>query len=426
MAIIKFHERNVALYSKTETTNGTYVATAASDATPVVTLSGGFTFDTNAFVFLGDSLSRDEYTYQKDIYGEVSAEIMQPTLGSVPTGTLYTVDSVGVGAGDLLQACGGNFTSVGASTTAAISYDNYVATTKSISIDYKKTSGDAASQQIYPLFGCMGSVDVSANIGEIPKLKFTMKGNAGTASNTSTVVTPDYGSQMTNIAVPVKMASIVSAKIVEITDTTGFVSGPTVTGIAASTTEPNTWVATSTGILAALGAVGSIRPVKFSGITGATALNNIVLIAEIVSDTSFKFYYPTTGTPAGTIVCTKGTATGETLSFATLNAVNFFGFDFTRYLTGSEEGFAKAATPTDLSITVLEAPIGDATYFVPDQGEVSRFYAIKLKFGSGAGKYITYQWDKVQMSNIKEGKVGNYFGRDVTFRNTGKTAMILS
>ena len=427
MAITKFHERNIALFSKTEATSGTAVTTAAADATPVTTLSGGFTFDTSAFQFLGDSLSRDEYTYQKDIYGELSAEIMQPVLGAVATGTVYTVDSAGITAGDLFQACGGNFTAVGASTTAAIAYDNYTATTKTVSIEYKKSSGDAASQQTYPFFGCIGTVDISANIGEIPKLKFTMKGNAGTATNSPTVIVPDYANQMSNIVAPVKMASIITAKIVEITDTSGFVSGPTVTAIAASTTEPNTWTASAaSGIVASLGAIGSIRPIKFSGITGATTLNNIIIIAEVVSDTAFKFYYPATGIPAGTIVCTKSNALGETLSFSTLSATNFFAFDFTRYLTGSEEGFAKAATPTDLSITVLEAPVGDATYFVPDQTEVSRYYAIKLKFGTAAGKYVTYQWDKTQMSNIKEGKVGNYFGRDITFRNTGKTVMMLS
>ena len=429
MAITKFHERNIALFSKTETTSGTYVATAAADATPITTLDGGFTFDTSAFQFLGDSLSRDEYTFQKDIYGEINAEIMQPILGTVPTGTAYTVDSAGVTAGDLFQACGGSFTAVG-TTTSGISYDNYTATTKTVSIDYKKSSGDAASQQTYPFSGCVGTVDVTANIGEIPKLKFSMKGNAGTASNSTTVVVPDYANQMTNIVAPVKMASIVAAKIVEIPDTSTFtpVTTPTGFALAASTTEPNTWnISATSGLLTGIGAAGSIRPVKFTGITGATGLNNVVLIVEVTSDTAAKFYYPATGTPVVTsIAITRGTVLGETLSFATLSASNFFGFDFTRYLTGSEEGFAKAATPTDISITVLEAPVGDTTYFVPDQTEVSRYYAIKLKFGTAAGKYVTYQWDKVQMSNIKEGKVANYFGRDVTFRNTGKSVMILT
>ena len=425
MAITKFNEKNIALFSKVETTAGTYSQpSATTDATPITTLDGGFTFDTAAFQFLGDALSRDEYTYQKDIYGEINAEIMQPTLGTVPATTIYTSTTANVTAADLMIACGGNFTAVGTPATVGISYDNYTATSASVSIDYRKSTTDAVNQQVYPFFGVNGMVDLSASIGEIPKLKFSLKGNAGSASSASPVL-PNYADQTTNIAPVIKMASISSAKIVEIPDTGAFVTGPAITTLAASTTEPNSWVATATGILVALGAAGSLRPIRLAGITGATALNGVVVIAEVISDTSFKFYYPATGTPAGTITSTKGAVASETLSFATLTASNFFGFDFARYLTGSEEGFAKTATPTDVSITVLEAPVGDSTYFVRDQTEVSKFYACKIQFGTVAGKKVVYQWDKLQMSNIKEGKVASYFGRDITFRNTGKSAMVL-
>ncbi len=426
MAITKFNEKNIALFSKVETTAGTYSQpSATTDATPITSLDGGFTFDTAAFQFLGDALSRDEYTYQKDIYGELNAEIMQPTLGTVPAATVYTATTANVTAADLMIACGGKFTAVGAVVTAGISYDNYTATSESISIDYRKSTTDAANQNLYPFFGVNGMVDLSASVGEIPKLKFSLKGNVGAATSAAAVL-PNYGDQTTNIAPVIKQASISSAKIVEIPDTSSFVAGPAVTTLAASTTEPNSWIATTgTGNVAALGAIGNLRPMRLAGITGATALNGVTVIAEVVSETSFKFYYPATGTPAGTITSTKGSVVGETLAFATLTASNFFGFDFARYLTGAEEGFAKTATPTDVSVTVLEAPVGDATYFAPDQTEVSKFYSVKIQFGTVAGKKVVYQWDKLQMSNIKEGKVATYFGRDITFRNTGKAAMIL-
>jgi hypothetical protein len=426
MAITKFNEKNIALFSKVETTSGTYAQpSATTDATPITSLDGGFTFDTAAFQFLGDALSRDEFTYQKDIYGELNAEIMQPTLGTVATGTVYTATSPNVTAADLLIACGGAFTAIGATTTAGISYDNYTATNSTVSIDYRKSTTDAATQQIYPFNTVNGMVDLSANIGEIPKLKFSLKGNAGTASN-GTAVLPAYGDQTTNIAPVVKMSTITGAKIVEIPDTSAFIAGPAFSAIAASTTKPNTWSCTGTGLIVALGAIGSLRPIKLTAVTGTTVnAKDTVLIAEVISDTICEFYFPVTGTLTAATTVTKGNVVGETLSFATLTAANFFGFDFARYLTGAEEGFAKTATPTDVSITVLEAPINDATYFAPDQTEVSKFYAVKLQFGTVAGKKVIYQWDKLQMSNIKEGKVATYFGRDITFRNTGKSAMIL-
>ena len=426
MAITKFHEKNIALFSKVESTTGTYDAPSAStDATPITTLDGNVTFDTAAFQFLGDSLSRDEYTYTKDTYGEINAEIMQPVLGTVPAATIYTSTTANITAADLLISCGGKFTAAGTPATTAISYDNYSATSESVSIDYRKSTTDAANQQVYKFFGVNGTVDVSASIGEIPKLKFTLKGNAGTAVNTTALI-PSYGDQTSNIAAVIKQATISGAKIVEIPDTSSFVTGPAVTSIAASTTEPNTWVAVSTGILTAYGAAGSLRPIKLAGITGATGLNGVVVIAEVISDTSFKFYYPATGTPAGTITSTKGSVASTTLSFSTLTASNFFGFDFQRYLTGSEEGFAKGAVPTDVAVTVLEAPIGDTTYFSPDQSNVSKFYALSLSFGTSTGKKVQYRWDKLQMANVKEGKVASYFGRDITFRNTGKSLILLT
>lgn len=431
MAITKFNEKNIALFSKVDT--GAYVQpSATTDATPITSLDGGFTFDTAAFQFLGDALSRDEYTYQKDIYGEINAEIMQPVLGTVTTGTVYTATSSNVTAADLMIACGGAFTAVGATTTAAISYDNYTATNSTVSIDYRKsTTDDTTKQNVYPFFNCNGMVDLSASVGEIAKLKFSLKGNSGSAESATSVI-PNYGDQTTNIAPVLKKASITSAKIVEIPDTSVFTTASLsgAVSLTASTTEPNTWTlaCATSGMNAALGVNGSLCAIKLSGITGATTLNAVVLIAEVIGDTSAKFYYPASGTPAGTITVTRpaiATYPSETLSFATLTASNFFGFDFARYLTGAEEGFAKTAVPTDVSITVLEAPVGSTTYFAPDQTEVSKFYAVKLQFGTVAGKKVIYQWDKLQMSNIKEGKVATYFGRDITFRNTGKSAMIL-
>ena len=38
-----------------------------------------------------------------------------------------------------------------------------------------------------------------------------------------------------------------------------------------------------------------------------------------------------------------------------------------------------------------------------------------------AGKSIAYMWDKLQLATVKQGKVATYFGRDVTFRNTGSS-----
>jgi len=422
MAIVKFHEKNVALFSKVS--SGTADTFVSTDATPITTLDGGFTFDTAAFQFLGDALSRDEYTYQKDIYGELNAEIMQPILGT--TSSAYDATTSNVTAADLFIACGGNFSKAPATgTTVSISYDNYTAVNSTVALEYRKSSGeDATKQNVYPMNTVNGTVDVSLNIGEIPKLKFSLKGNVASASS-STAISPEYGLQTSNVAPVMKKANIAYAKIVKV-DQNAFTTGPAFTAIIASPTKAGHWQCTGSGLLTALGPVGSIRPIKLVQITGtSTNITDKVLIAEVTSDTTCEFFYPVNGTLTAATTVTKSIATSETLGISTLSASNFFGFDFTRYLTGVEEGFAKGATPTDVSITILEAPVGDTSYFIPNQTDVSTFYAVRVTLGTSAQSKVVYQWDKLQLSNLKEGKVGSYFGKDMTFRNTGKSLMML-
>ena len=114
----------------------------------------------------------------------------------------------------------------------------------------------------------------------------------------------------------------------------------------------------------------------------------------------------------------------KTFCFSSLAATNFFGFDLTRYLTGCEEGFSKSAVPTDVSVVMLEDQVGGLS-FDPD-ANISKFFSVAVRFGTGAGKYVTYKWNKLQIADVKEGKVGNLFGRDVKFRNTGKSYIVLN
>jgi hypothetical protein len=62
--------------------------------------------------------------------------------------------------------------------------------------------------------------------------------------------------------------------------------------------------------------------------------------------------------------------------------------------------------------------------FDPDSN-ISKFFGAQVKFGTAAGRYVTYTWDKLQIKDVKEGKVGSFLGRSVSFRNTGKSRVIL-
>jgi hypothetical protein len=407
MAITKFHEKNIAILAKIETTSGTYNAPAATDAIAATTMDGSVTYETGSYQYLGDSLSRDEYTFQKDSYADVSVETPQQVLGSL-NAALAVNDAP---LSEAFQACGGYVTVLATAwdgkAAGSVIIDNVTESNSSLSIDYRKTSSeDLVNQKLYKFTACRGMVDVSANLGDVPKLKFAFKGNAADPI-ASPIIQPNFGAQTTQVAATVRQSSIVSATIA--------------TAIAATSI---TYTSTTATVTAPGHGLSNGNSVTVSGATGVNAAkyNGTFTVAGVTTDT---FTYTMSSAPSanatGSIMLANNT-TAKTFCFSTLQATNFFGFDYQRYLTGCEEGFAKGAVPTDVTVSMLEDQIG-GTAFDPDSN-VSKFFAVSVKFGSGAGKYVTYRWNKLQLANVKAGKVGTYLGRDVTFRNTGKSYII--
>jgi hypothetical protein len=71
---------------------------------------------------------------------------------------------------------------------------------------------------------------------------------------------------------------------------------------------------------------------------------------------------------------------------------------------------------------MLEDKAG-TTNFDPE-ANIEQFFGVKIKFGTAAGKYISYVWDRLELTNTKDTKIGTYFGKDVSMRNTGKSYII--
>lgn len=490
--IVKFHEKNIALFGKIEASSGTYeTGIVAADALAATTMTGSVTYETGNYTYTGDSLSRDEFNYQKDSYADVSVETPQQVLGVLnPSLTVANAP-----LSKYFRACGGAVTVNGSTGVVTISNDSVE--NSSISINYTKTSSaDAVNGKLYKFFGCRGTVDVTANVGEIPILKFAFKGNANNPVQAA-IMSPDFQSQTVSASSVVRQSSIVAAQLTPYGE--NFNSQSTISGTPsiARTGTTATVTLTSHGLTTG-------RLVNISGVTGAdgSLYNGDFAIAVVDANT---FTYTMVGTPtgaaAGTIVVKKD-GYAKSFCFDKLSATNFFGFDYQRYLTGCEEGFAKGAVPTDVSVTMLEShaprfditsithstntatvtvntahglttgnsvtisgatgvdasiynitalvtvtsstaftyvmgssPASNATgslsfvnnsvtSFDPDSN-VSNFFSAQVKFGTGAGKYVTYKWDKLQLSNVKEDKVATYFGRGVSFRNTGKSYIIL-
>jgi len=359
------------------------------------------TRSTAAFQFYGDNLSRDEYTYEKDKYVDLTVETMQQVLSDLSVAIDPNTNSIW----KMLQACGG-FVSVDASTKY-VSAGNNVDSPDYLQVDYRKSSSDDVTyDKLAKYTNLRGTVDVNASLGDMPKLKFSLKGNA------------------TN---PVKAAKLASetirvAQLALLDDT--FTSAGTVSGIV-YTSDGKAVVTFSAphGLT-----VGNIITVQVAGATPTSLNGNFVALIDGASTVSyFVKGLTSSGSATGTITCGKGDTAVATLCFSTLAAPNFYGFDLTRYQTGCDTGFAKGAVPTDITVGMLEDQVG-GTSFNPD-ANITKFYGVYLQFSDSAntaGKKVAYLWNKAQIANVKAGKVGTYLGRDITFRNTGQSFMFWS
>jgi len=494
--LVKFNEKNRALFATIEASAGTYEAPVATEALAVMTLEGSVTTETTSYEYLGGSLSRDEYSFITDSFADFSAETPQQILGALDAG--ITVAEVPFS--QWYQACGGYVsvlsTAFGCFPAGAAFIDNTQVSNERLSIDYRLDSNqDTETQKLRKFYSCQGSMDLTINLGDIPKAKFVVKGNAY-APVQAAILSPNFGSQFENVASDVQMATIVSAEIAE-RDGTFTAFGGTISTI---THTANIAVAT-TSAAHGLGANESIRFIKIAGATDDTY--NGTFMITILSTTTFMYHMVTTpaADASGTFTAEVGPV-AKTFCFGNTTATNFFGFQLDRYRLGCEVGYDKKPVATDVttsilegkapasqitgitsttttatvtavahgllegnSVTISEVTGGGATYyngtftvlagptadtfqvtissysgsfsglaravnnsfvtFDPDS-HISDFFGVKIKFGPNAGEYVTYKWDKLQIKDVKEGKIDTFLARDITFRNTGKSFIVLS
>jgi len=278
---------------------------------------------------------------------------------------------------------------------------------------------DASNDKLYKFWDLRGTVDVNASVGEVPTLKFSLKGNADDPVTAAKQIA-DFGFQTTRCAPSILPTTIKTMQLALLNDTFTTTVGTYASG-AYSANKVTLTFAANHGVN-----TGEIVAIQVSGATPSLA--NGTFVAQAASATTLVYYakgLTGTGSLPGTVYAKKGATPVATFCFSTLTAANFFGFDYQRYLTGCDSGFAKGATPTDVSVTMMEDQVGGSS-FDPDVN-VTKFYGALLTFGNTtAGTNVSYMWDKLQLANVKQGKVASYLGRDVTFRNTGASFIIYS
>ena len=433
---VKFDVKNVAILGKLQVAEGTPASPVATDALAVTNLTSDITRETTAYEYKGDSLSREEFTTLKDTFADVKAETLMPTVGTLNP-ALLAVDA------PLYQwftACNVNTT---VDAAGAVTYSNNVEVNKLLTIDYFKSSPEVSvpgTAKRYRFTDCRGKVDVAFEAGGRATLAFNFMGNDSNPTM-ETNIAPDLGTQVEDTAAVVRLKNMQYSTIKEILGTQEILTVSNIVGADGGVTITTTTVHNSVvgETLQVSGTTNFNANYVVASVTNSTT---IVCIAE-VSPLIESFLVSSDGqnltSSNGQVIVSTGNPViaAETSGSATKvkgvpknmcvnngNFTNIFGFDYQRYLMTCQEGFSKKAVPTDISVTMLEDEVG-GTDFDPE-ANIEKFFQLDIKWGEGTGKYITISIVKAQLVNSKDTTIASFFGKDVSFRNTGYTSITLS
>lgn len=328
----------------------------ATDAIAVFSPDFSNSISSETAEYSGDELERDSDTTITDKFSELSAETFVHAMGVVvgaPTAANFPVNA-------LFTSAGAAAVYSGTGATAEAKFGNDIASNDLMTIAIAKGSASRATKQkVYRFYDCRTTVDLEVKSSTRARFKWNFKGTPCDALGQAfpqeiDKITPDFSTQKTIVAPPVRLAQLRQAQIV---------------------------------------------------VWNSKAFN--------------------TGT---TDLPTEFTSTTKNICFSRLNAPNLFGFDYGRFLTGCEEGFDKQAVGTDVTLTLVEeAPDAtwnpDGVYASGGNGLLEGYFAIALQWGTVQGQKVYLEFTKLQCVDVKNSDIGNYSGKDVVFKNTGKTIL---
>lgn len=403
---VKFDVKNVAILGRLQVDEATPINPIASDALAVIDLSAEVTRETQTYEYKGDSLSRDEFTTLKDTFADVPAQTLMPVLGTLNP----SINLVDTPLYQWFTSCGADVT---VDASGNVTFANNVEVNKFLTIDYFKSSpevstpGEAKRQRFT---ACRGLVDINFEAGSRATLDFKFLGN-DTVPTMETKITPDLGTQLTDVAAVVRLVNMQNSTIREVLGTQPILTISSIVG-------------SGIGILVDTGTNHNAIVGQSFTISGTTAYDGEYIV-ESITDADTVLLTSTISAALenqGTITATKGAP----VQMCTNNGAftNFFGLDYQRYLMTCQEGFSKRAIPTDVGLTVLEDEVG-GTDFDPEIN-IEKFFEFSIKWGTGAGKYVELFYDKIQLVNSKDTEIASFFGKELSFRNTGTSKITFS
>ena len=412
--------------------------------------------DVGSFNYYGGATERNQYNYLKDIV--VNCELSTPlqvigvtgsTLNSVNVATTLAPAGYGVGSGifGLMEACGGYLTA----TTSAVGtlypngllqVDNSILSSAYAGLDlHDESLMTPTLDKVWKAIDLQGTFSLTANTGELPMLKFMLEGNIDTnIAYNAPFVTPNWSAQLVNIAPPPLPTNVISQQLVPLVDPAGYTAyaysaAVTITMLSETIDANNTSGTNSSNIaLLTIAAghgipLGNIVSVLGSADTSNPTVWNSYFIGQAISATVIKISVNTANPSmplAGTYSIGIGKTTALPVNTNTFDCDNFFGYKLDRYLTGSLKGFIRTPDPTDVKMKVVQDQTG-TTNFDPDApGNYMAFFGVMQKWGTTTGAIVTIIMDKLQLADVAPDEIGQIKARALTFKNTGKSYLIIN
>ena len=375
------------------------------NAIAVLNLNYTTELSSEAFQYVGDELSRDENTVIKDKYAKFDFEAFMPVRGQGVSATPLLSE---IPLSDWFQSSGMHV------TTAAGYYtiSNAVSSNSYLTIEIRRSSPDLAAantQKVFQIANSRGSFDLDAVVGTKPKIKFMYQGNLDAMLQKQSII-PNFQSQKTDITPSLKSTTISLAEL-------AVWAGSSFTGAITTT---NLTTSAVTGIIQ----IGST-------VTGTGVTSNTVIVSQTSGTTGGAGVYvvsisqTASSTPmAGSIVEPAVIGTSN-VCFDKLAAPNMDGFNYTRYLTACIDGWSKGATPTDVTLTVLEDSA--LAIYNPDNN-IEKYHTLTVRYSDSSlsptvGSRVEIKTSKLQLAKLTNSKVANYTGQDLGFRNIGSTTI---
>lgn len=436
-------------------------------------LNMNFSIDltTEAFQFTGDELDRDEITVITDKIGKFDFESFLPMAAGITTNLPYEA---------MFRACGFNTGALsaaekGISPTNCVKISNSGKVNKFLTVEIHRSSpDDTVFDKVYRLSNVRGTVDLDITVGSKGKLKWNMQGNLQSISS-SKKISPTSAEDLTlttlkkSIAANINAETITNTSLVNLDSTQYKLSysggGAGAVGLSGQTiiitldsdiltftigTTPIT-VATFISYLSNITSGMTVSALntlldtdditgKFTGTISGKYDCRIDTTTASTTSANSVWFTPIPGSAGVTTASVSGTAASgftlksysttdisyvandKTFCFDKLSVPNASGFEYTRYKTGCLDGWSKGATPTDVTLTILEDAAGA---LLNPHNNLGNNFTMWFGFDSGEGS-VKINLDKLQLTNVTSSKVATFMGQDLTLRNIGNTSIYIT